>query len=166
MHPAPRPDPDNIPPFLRFAPVPVRSRRDGWTPELQFRFLLALARGAGADEAARTLGRRRQSVYALRRRAGAESFAAAWDAAVDFARAARGAVAAMPLGSGRSAIETLLVPRFYRGRLIGFVQREDVSSAMARLRRLDRLAERIEARGESDALRAMSERLGPLLDGR
>jgi hypothetical protein len=39
----------------------------------------------------------------------------------------------------------LLVPRFYRGRLIGFVQREDLRGAMARLRRLDRLADRLGA---------------------
>ena len=141
--PAPAAHPDDLPAFLRFAPVPVKARRDGWTPELQFRFILALARGASVDEAARRVGRTRQTAYALRRRAGAEEFAAAWDAAVAFAGEARGAAAGLPLGAGGSAIETLLVPRFYRGRLIGFVQREDLRGAMARLRRLDRLADRL-----------------------
>ncbi|HEY0130503.1 MAG TPA: hypothetical protein VGB57_03790 [Allosphingosinicella sp.] len=136
--------PDDVPGFLRFAPVPVRARRDGWTAERQLRFILALARGARAGEAARRLGRSRQSAYALRRRAGAEAFAAAWDGAVDFAAEARGAPG-MP-GASSSGIETLLVPRYYRGRLIGFVQREDLRGLMARLSRLDRMAERLEAR--------------------
>ncbi|HEX8310052.1 MAG TPA: hypothetical protein VF614_01970 [Chthoniobacteraceae bacterium] len=158
--PTPPPAPPDDIPFLRFAPVPVRSRRDGWTPELQFRFVLALARGAGVDEAARSLGRSRQGAYALRQREGAEGFAAAWDGAAEFARGARGAAAGLPLGFGQSAIETVLVPRTYRGRLIGFTQREDLTGAMARLRRLDRLAERIEAQEQGRA-RAASARPAP-----
>ncbi len=75
--------------LLRFRPVPIRPRRDGWTPSLQRGFVLELARGAGPDEAARKLGRSRQTAYALRRRPGAASFAAAWDAAADFAAQAR-----------------------------------------------------------------------------
>jgi hypothetical protein len=38
--------------------------------------------------------------------------------------------------------ETLLVPRTYRGRLIGFVQRDDNRSAMRALRMLDRMIDR------------------------
>lgn len=34
--------------------------------------------------------------------------------------------------------ETMLVPRFYRGRLIGFVQREDHAAALRALRALAR----------------------------
>jgi hypothetical protein len=154
---------EDLPDFLRFAPVPVRSRRDGWTPALQFRFVLSLSLGAGVDEAARRLGRSRQTAYALRRRAGAEQFAAAWDAAVDFAREARGAAAGLPLGGGGSPIETLLVPRTYRGRLVGFVQREDLRGAVRLMNRLERIAERIEARTDAAELRAVSESLGPLL---
>lgn len=40
------PPADDLPAFLRFAPVPVRARRDGWTVG-QFRFVLSLARGNG-----------------------------------------------------------------------------------------------------------------------
>lgn len=155
-----------LPAFLRFAPVPVRARHDGWSPALQLRFIVALARGAGVDEAARSIGRSRQTAYALRRRAGAEGFAAAWDAAVAFAREARGfAWTARRLPSAApSGIETVLVPRFYRGRLVGYVQRDDLSGAMARLARLDRIADRLEADPSRFAgLRAESERLGPLL---
>jgi len=41
------------------------------------------------------------------------------------------------------------VPRFYRGRLIGFVQRDDVTGLMARLSGLDRMADRLDARGDA-----------------
>lgn len=125
-------------PFLRFAPVPVRAQRNGWTPALQQRFILAIARGTGPDAAARALGRTRQSVYRLRQRSDAASFAAAWDAAQDFARKAAGA--ARGPATRFVGPDTLLVPRFYRGRLIGFVQRDDVAGMMRTLRHLDRMA--------------------------
>ncbi len=131
----------DLPDFLRFDPVPLRAQHNGWTPALQLRFILALARGAGPDEAARSLGRTRQSVYRLRKKAGAESFAAAWERAQAFARRAAGA--RRSLGSTCGGIETIMVPRYYRGRLIGFVQREDVAGAMRLLGRLDRIAERL-----------------------
>jgi hypothetical protein len=130
-----------VPAFLRFTPVPVRARRDGWTPVRQLRFILNLARGMGPAEAARRLGKSRQTAYALREKQGGESFAAAWDAAVAFAQRAR--AAPRPLGFMRSGIETILVPRYYRGRLVGFVQREDVGGAMRKWAELDRIAERI-----------------------
>ena len=157
-----------LPSFLAFDPVQVRSQHNGWSPSLQRRFILALARGAGPGEAARAVGRSRQSAYRLRDRPGAESFAAAWDRALEFAQSVRGAQARAPLGS--TGIETLLVPRYYRGRLIGFVQREDVAGAMRLLGRLDRLAERL---GDDPELRSLSEawedRLGesgPAADGK
>lgn len=144
---------DDLPAFLRFTPVPVKARRDGWTAELQVRFILHLARGSGVMEAARLLGRSAQGVYRLRERPGAESFAAAWDAACRFADEVRGAPS-MPGGRGGSGLETLLVPRFYRGRLIGFVQRDDVTGLMARLSGLDRMADRLDAPGDAPKERA------------
>ena len=150
-----------LPSFLRFAPVPVRPRRDGWSATLQRRFIVELARGAPVEEAARRLGRTPQSAYNLRRHRDGASFAAAWDAAVDFAREIRGAGWSVSRGGG---IDTVLVPRFYRGRLVGYVQRDDLSGAMARLARLDRLADRLAADPDrSGELRAVSERLGPML---
>jgi hypothetical protein len=138
-----------LPGFLRFAPVPVRAQHNGWTPALQSRFILALARGAGPDEAARALGKTRQSVYRLRQKPGAESFAAAWDGAQDFARTA--AAAGRVPAASRGGIETVLVPRYYRGRLIGFVQREDLAGAMRLLRQLDRIAEKASGSDEDRA---------------
>lgn len=130
--------PASLPAFLRFTPVPVKARHDGWSPDRQRRFVMALARGCGVGEASRQIGQSRQTAYRLRRRAGAESFAAAWDAALDFAWQAHGAAAGGRVPGG---LGTLLVPRFYRGRLIGFVQRDDMAGTMATLKRLDAIAD-------------------------
>ena len=134
-----------LPEFLRFKPVPVRARHDGWTPRRQRLFILALARGAGPDEAARQLGKSRQTVYALRAKPGSESFARAWDAAMDFADEARSAARAPT--ANQLGLEPMLVPRYYRGRLIGFVQREEKGRALRVLGQLDRVADRVERSG-------------------
>ncbi len=150
-----------IPSFLRFTPVPVRARHDGWTPDRQLRFILAIARGAGPGEAARSVGLSRQTAHALRRKPGAESFAAAWDAAAGFAD--RVAVAGRARPSGAFGLETIMVPRFYRGRLIGFTAREDHRAALRTLTTLDRIAERMgpdrlqAARAASEALAEAAE---------
>ena len=128
-----------LPSFLAFDPVPVRARHDGWTPGLQRRFVLLLARGSPPSEAARRLGRSRQTAYALRKRPGGGAFAAAWDAARAFAdEVARAGSSRLP---GDQDFDMLLVPRFYRGRLVGYVQREDHRTAFRTLARLDRIAD-------------------------
>ncbi|MEO7177396.1 MAG: hypothetical protein ABIW83_00990 [Allosphingosinicella sp.] len=76
-------------PFLHFIPVPVRPRRDGWTPVLQIRFVIGIARGLSPAKAAGRLGKTRQSVLALRRHPQGRSFAAAWDAARRFSLESR-----------------------------------------------------------------------------
>ena len=63
-----------------FIPVPVRNRRDGWTPERQAWFIAALAETGCVATAARRAGMARETAYRLRRKMGAESFAHAWDA--------------------------------------------------------------------------------------
>lgn len=146
----------NLPSFLHFTPVPVRARHDGWAPDRQFRFILAIARGAGPGEAARAVGSSRQTAHVLRRKPGAESFASAWDAAAAFANEARAAGRAQALGG--FGLETIMVPRFYRGRLIGFVQREDHRRAMRILRTLDRFAERMDP-ARAETVRAAGEAL-------
>jgi len=77
------------PPVIAFTPVPLRPRADGWPPGLQLRFIIALSRGLTPGEAARSVGKNRQNAYALRKRAGAESFAAAWDNVVAYVRQVR-----------------------------------------------------------------------------
>ena len=140
---------DALPPFLRFAPVPLRKQHNGWSPARQLRFIVALARGVGPGEAARALGKTRQSAYDLRKRPGAQSFAAAWDAALRFAEEVQ--AAATDPAAGLAGIETLLVPRYYRGRLIGFVQREDVAGAMRLLGQIDRLTAQLAASSDPHA---------------
>ncbi|HYJ83463.1 MAG TPA: hypothetical protein VEW26_11570 [Allosphingosinicella sp.] len=76
-------------PVIAFTPVPLRRRADGWSPDLQLRFILALSRGLTPGEAARSVGKNRQNAYALRKRPGAESFAAAWDRVVAHVRQVR-----------------------------------------------------------------------------
>jgi hypothetical protein len=60
----------------------VRTRRDGWTPERQLRFLDALVRTRSVTRAAAFAGMSRESAYRLRRRSSAALFAAAWDRAL------------------------------------------------------------------------------------
>lgn len=62
-----------------FNPVPLRYRRDGWTPGRQSDFLGRLAETGSIAAAARHVGMTRESAYRLRDKTGAGSFAAAWD---------------------------------------------------------------------------------------
>lgn len=64
-----------------FTPVPVRHRKDGWTPERQLQYVAALARTGHAGKAARAVGMTEQSAAKLRRRPDAASFDAACAAA-------------------------------------------------------------------------------------
>ena len=68
-----------VPPFY---PVPTRTRRDGWTVERQADFLGLLAETGSVIGACEALGMSRKSANRLRSLPGAESFAAAWDAAL------------------------------------------------------------------------------------
>jgi hypothetical protein len=68
-----------VPPFY---PVPTRTRRDGWTIERQADFLGMLAELGSVIGACEAIGMSRKGAYRLRGLPGAESFAAAWDAAL------------------------------------------------------------------------------------
>jgi hypothetical protein len=73
---------------LAFTPVPAqRKRGNGWSPMQQERFIRALGVMGSVGPAARAVGMGRASAYRLRERAGAESFARAWDEALDQGRA-------------------------------------------------------------------------------
>jgi hypothetical protein len=70
-----------------FTPVPRdRARHDGWSPGRQSEFMTALGITGSVAASARMVGMSRKSAYALRARPGAESFAEAWDIAVDSGR--------------------------------------------------------------------------------
>lgn len=68
---------------------------------MQRGFIAGLARGLNVEEAARSVGMRRQGAYALRTRPGAESFAAAWDSAQRHARSGRTASFGAPAAALR-----------------------------------------------------------------
>ena len=57
-----------------FRPVPLRSRRDGWSAERQCAFLAQLYLTRSVTSAARAVGMSRASAYRLREREEAESF--------------------------------------------------------------------------------------------
>lgn len=96
---------------LAFEPVPSGSNRhDGWTPERQRAFILALAKIGLVSAAARAVGMSRKSAYALLKRAGPDSgFAAAWRMALQL-----GEVTACTTAVTR-AIDGVEVPYFYGG---------------------------------------------------
>jgi hypothetical protein len=100
--------------ILAFTPVPLaRARHDGWTPARQRRFIDQLAMIGLVSAAAKACGMSGTSAYGLRERPGAQSFAAAWDAALALGRAR-----ADDTAIGR-AINGEPRPVFYRGRQVG-----------------------------------------------
>ncbi|MEA3036491.1 MAG: hypothetical protein QOH04_2263 [Sphingomonadales bacterium] len=96
---------------LAFEPVVfARRRHDGWTPERQRLFILALSKIGMVSAAAAAVGMSRKSAYALLERAGPDSgFARAWREAQ-----ARGRMTAEVTAIER-AIDGVEVPYFYRG---------------------------------------------------
>ena len=69
---------------LTFTPVPRRrDRSNGWKPEVQHRFIAALAETGSVKAACRRVRRTDCGAYALRNHPAGASFRAAWDAAAD-----------------------------------------------------------------------------------
>jgi hypothetical protein len=62
--------------------APTRKRHAGWTAERQRKFIEHLALTGNVGEACAVVGVASSSAYRLRNKAGAESFARAWDAAL------------------------------------------------------------------------------------
>jgi hypothetical protein len=121
-----------------FYPVPVRSRRDGWTPARQVHFLGLLAETGSVLAACKAVGMSRNSAYRLRRKRDAESFAAAWDAALGEPKRK---VTVEDLDY--LAVHGLIRPRFYRGRYVGFSQNPSNSALLRLNARFDRLLDGI-----------------------
>jgi hypothetical protein len=121
---------------LAFVPAPVRARHDGWTKLRQQGFILRLALGGCVSWAARGVGKTKASAYRLRERAGAGSFAAAWDTALKWGRDRTIDVSLERVLCGER------VPVMRDGRCVGIVHRHDNRLAMAVLNALDRRAGR------------------------
>jgi hypothetical protein len=76
---------------IRFTPVQLKTRHDGWTPARQVRFIETLTRTRSITSACTAVGMSRESAYKLRERPDARSFRLAWDDALrpDFERSER-----------------------------------------------------------------------------
>jgi hypothetical protein len=79
-------------PRVRFKPVELQARHDGWTPARQFRFIEVLAATRSITRACAAVGMSRESAYSLLERSRTNpqhrGFALAWSAALkpDFAK--------------------------------------------------------------------------------
>lgn len=113
---------------IDFVPVPrLRARRSGWTEARQRGFIAALARCGSVSAAARHVGMTPRTAYKLLDCPGAESFAAAWDAAIDqgFARVETDAL--------DRALNGSFVPIYRRGKLTKVEHRRNDRLAIALL---------------------------------
>ncbi|MFL6720379.1 MAG: hypothetical protein ACJ8FT_01050 [Sphingomonas sp.] len=90
-----------------FTPAPTRKRHAGWTVEKQRKFIEHLALNGMIGEACAIVGVASSSAYRLRNKAGADSFAHAWDAAVRMSATRLSAMALDRAVNGR-------VERFYK----------------------------------------------------
>src|SRR5436309_12769577 len=75
-----------------FETAPTRNHHSGWTAERQRKVIEHLSLTGSVGEAAGIAGISSRSGYRLRNKAGAESFACAWDAALSLRETALGAV--------------------------------------------------------------------------
>ncbi|HEX8257784.1 MAG TPA: hypothetical protein VF589_09120 [Allosphingosinicella sp.] len=115
-----------------FVPVPVRARRDGWTPERQRGFIGRLALCGCVSRSARAVGMTKKSVYNLRERPDAGSFAAAWDRALGWGDRRMDDIAI------ERALHGEVRPYFYGGVKCGESVRHDNRLLLAALNRQDR----------------------------
>lgn len=106
------PEDDGLP-IPAFTPVPVRPRHDGWTPERQVDFIEALAECGCVEEACGRVGMTGTAAYALRRRADAQSFRIAWDAALDYA------IRRLSDAAFARALHGVSRPVFFQGEQVG-----------------------------------------------
>lgn len=103
-----------------FTPVPRQSdRHDGWSEAKQIAFIDALAEYGMVRAAADKVGMGTTSAYRLRDAEGAESFVAAWDAALKIGMASLTDIAM------DRAVNGVAVPKYYRGEVIGETRRYD-----------------------------------------
>jgi hypothetical protein len=132
----PRRKPAHHPRVPAFVPVASRSRKDGWNARRQAAFLAELAITRSVSAAARRVSMARETAYRLRRREGAESFAAAWDAILGRRHGSRRKVTAEE--QARRALEGVLKPVIYRRKHVGNQRKADNSGILRYLAQLDR----------------------------
>lgn len=131
------------PPAISFDPVPVRPRRDGWTPARQVAFIAALAECGCVADACRRVGMSEEGAYALVRRPDAQGFRLAWETAL------ANAVRRISDAAFSRCIHGVAVPRYYKGELIGEHRRYDERLTTFLLRHRD--PSRYGGKAEQDA---------------
>lgn len=119
-----------------FVPVPTRARTDGWTPERQAKFLVALARTRSVAAAARHAGMARETAYRLRRRPAAESFAAAWDRVLAGANVPKRKVTLEELAA--RAFGGLVRPVIHKGECVALAEKADDTALLRFVAQLGR----------------------------
>ncbi|WP_294174530.1 hypothetical protein [uncultured Sphingomonas sp.] len=88
--------------LLRFAPVPRKAKRfDGWTPERQQAFIVALAGCGSVRRACHAIGMAQFGAEQLRKADGSDDFNLAWERALDIAEEDRAARLAQGLADAR-----------------------------------------------------------------
>ncbi|MBB3034504.1 hypothetical protein DL238_02635 [Alteriqipengyuania lutimaris] len=121
--------------------MPLRTRRDGWSEARQCSFLARLYLTGSVAAAARSVGMSRASAYRLRARAGAASFAAAWDRVLTppgtgHVQATREDDRKVTLRALLARLEAGLVqPVVYRGRTVAIRRKPDRPALVRLLRR-------------------------------
>ena len=118
-------DPAN---HIDFTPVPRRrARRNGWSPERQQLFLFALSRCGSVARAARAAGMTPRSAYQLLDSPAANSFAEAWDRAIEEG------IERVRADALERALAGVFVPVFRRGKLVRVEHRRCDKLALALL---------------------------------
>ncbi|WP_301749276.1 hypothetical protein [uncultured Erythrobacter sp.] len=136
-----------LPPFT---PVPRQyERHDGWTPARQIAFIEALADTGSVKAAARAVDMSAEGAYHLRRQPGAESFRAAWEAALQLGVAR---IEDVVMDRALNGVEE---PLYSYGKLIGTRTRYNDRLLMFILR--NRAPERFAAGGGPKGLNAVSQ---------
>ena len=118
--------------------MPLRARKDGWTPLRQAEFLGYLAETRCISKAVGQVGMSRDSAYQLRRKPGAEEFVAAWDAILGVPTSPQPKITLETLF--RRIEQGRYRPLIHAGRYVGTVKKPDNSALLSALARLDRLA--------------------------
>ncbi|QYU69332.1 hypothetical protein J4558_04090 [Leptolyngbya sp. 15MV] len=127
-----------------FHPVPLRSRRDGWSAARQCAFLVQLYVTGSVTTAARAVGMSRASAYRLRERAEAASFAHAWDRVLSLpgwerAQPPREDFRKVTTATLLARLERELVqPVVHRGAMAGIRTKPDISTLLRLVRRTER----------------------------
>ena len=117
-----------------FTPVPLRAR-SGTGVKAEFLGLLAQTRCV--SKAAALVGKSRESAYRLRGKAGAEEFAAAWDAILGVPESRQRKVTLESLI--RQIRQDRYRPILRGGRYVATIKKPDNSALLALLGRLDQL---------------------------